>query len=192
MHLCQIKISDRYPGNIEDFRKASLRDRQFGQAALPHQRYVNFLNRHTKTTMQGNSRAGSPATMIIAAAPVLINDQSVIRSGSATIGFFSDTVLQAAKPRTFRKCTIGMFMAAIRAKEFWLISIRPSESCKDLWEEHSDLFSLIERTRKRFRHTVCAPGDHLFHVGCNATESLESESPVVFRIYPIRSDTTSP
>ena len=51
---------------------------------------------------QPNAVAVSAKT--IAAAPSETREQSVRFKGDATMGFFSDTVLQKSKPRSFRIC----------------------------------------------------------------------------------------
>ncbi|MNY36159.1 hypothetical protein D3C86_1706300 [compost metagenome] len=65
--------------------------------------------------------AVSSSASTSAAAPSDTSEQSVRRSGPATSGFFSDTLLQKSKPTSLRKCANGLltpfawFFAAIMA-----------------------------------------------------------------------------
>ena len=78
--------------------------------------------RARKPTRRGAERATSGAATTSATAPSEIREQSVRRSGGATIGFFSETVLQKSNPRSLRIWAYGLvtplrwFLAAMRAR----------------------------------------------------------------------------
>lgn len=109
MHLGEVEIHGGDPRGVKRRGERPGRPLEGEQIALGHGEDVLHVRhqaeRHGPLEVGGDVVRDEDR----AAAPSEISEQSVTRSGSATIGFLSDTVLQKSKPTSLRMSASGLF-----------------------------------------------------------------------------------